>query len=55
MAAAGAPRNLLEVIHAIGRLSEAVDEPNEVIRAVLREIIPVQIAEQLESAQRRAA
>jgi FlaA1/EpsC-like NDP-sugar epimerase len=41
MVAAGAPRSLLEVIHDIGRLSEVADEPNEVVRAVLREIIPV--------------
>jgi len=54
MAAAGAPRKLLAVLHDIGRLGDVADEPNEVIRAVLREIIPVQTSEQPIS-RRRAA
>ena len=58
MAAAGAPRNLLEVIHAIGRLNDVADEPNEIVRAVLREIIPVQGTKQTQQPaimHRRAA
>ena len=53
MVAASSRRHLLEVIHDIGRLEELVDEPNDVLKAALREIIPVPIV--AEPAQRRAA
>ena len=42
MSAAGAPREMLEVIHDINRLADVLDEPNEVVRHVLRDIIPLQ-------------
>ena len=42
MVAAGEPRNMLEVLSDIGHLTELVDQPNEAIRAALREVIPVQ-------------
>jgi FlaA1/EpsC-like NDP-sugar epimerase len=42
MVADSARRHILEVINDIGRLEELVDEPNEVVMAALREIIPVQ-------------
>jgi len=40
MVAASARRNLLEVIHEIGRLSDLVNGPNEIVKATLQEIIP---------------
>jgi FlaA1/EpsC-like NDP-sugar epimerase len=53
MVAASAQRNLLEVIHDIGRLEQLVNEPNDVVRAALREIIPP--APALPAARRRVA
>lgn len=41
MVANGAPPRLLEVLNHISHLSEIVDEPNEMVRATLEEIIPV--------------
>jgi FlaA1/EpsC-like NDP-sugar epimerase len=41
MVAASAQRHLLEVIHDIGHLESLVDEPNEVLKAALREVIPM--------------
>jgi FlaA1/EpsC-like NDP-sugar epimerase len=43
MVADSARRNLLEVIHDIGRLEEVVDQPNEVVTAALRAIIPLHV------------
>jgi FlaA1/EpsC-like NDP-sugar epimerase len=40
MAATGAPRSLLHVIHDIGRLEETLSAPNDALRSLLREIIP---------------
>jgi len=42
MVAASEPRNLLEVLSDIGHLTYLANEPNEVVRAALQEIIPVQ-------------
>ena len=42
MVAASEPRNLLEVLNDISRLTYLANEPNETIRAALQEIIPVQ-------------
>ena len=42
MVAASEPRNILEVLSDIGHLTELVDQPNEVVRAALQQIIPVQ-------------
>lgn len=42
MVAAGAPRKILEVLHDISRLDDVLDEPNEVVREILQQIIPVQ-------------
>jgi FlaA1/EpsC-like NDP-sugar epimerase len=53
MVADSARRHILEVIRDIGRIEALVDEPNEVVRAALREIIPVQLA--TASMRRRAA
>jgi hypothetical protein len=44
MVAASASRNLLQVIADIRHLESIVDEPNEVIRAALGEIIPLRDA-----------
>jgi FlaA1/EpsC-like NDP-sugar epimerase len=58
MVAAGAPRKILEVLYDINRLDDVLDEPNEVAREVLRQIIPVQGPGQTQSpdvAERRAA
>jgi FlaA1/EpsC-like NDP-sugar epimerase len=44
MVADSARRHILEVIRDIGRLETMVDEPNDAVRAALREIIPVQSA-----------
>jgi FlaA1/EpsC-like NDP-sugar epimerase len=53
MVAASARRKLLEVIHDIGRLELLVDEPNDVLKETLQEIIfPPQA---VEVARRRAA
>jgi FlaA1/EpsC-like NDP-sugar epimerase len=41
MTAVGQPRRLLEVMHDINSLTELVDEPNEVVRTALAEVIPV--------------
>ena len=41
MVAASARRHMLEVIRDIGRLEQLVDEPNELVRAALHEIIPL--------------
>jgi FlaA1/EpsC-like NDP-sugar epimerase len=41
MTAVGQPRRLLEVLHDINSLGELVDEPNDIIRAALAEVIPV--------------
>jgi FlaA1/EpsC-like NDP-sugar epimerase len=41
MTAVGEPRRLLEVMHDINSLAEMVDEPNDVIRSALAEVIPV--------------
>ena len=54
MVADSAKRNLLAVMHDIRRLEELVDGPNEVIQAVLREIIPVHTASEVPD-QRAAA
>ena len=40
MAAAAAPRKLLQVIYDIGQLEESLGAPNEAIRDLLREIVP---------------
>jgi FlaA1/EpsC-like NDP-sugar epimerase len=53
MVAASAQRNLLEVIRDIRRLEELVHEPNEIIRAALRQIVLPHLAD--ESALRRVA
>jgi FlaA1/EpsC-like NDP-sugar epimerase len=42
MVAESARRHVLEVIRDIGRLEAIVDQPNEVVRAALGQIIPVQ-------------
>ncbi len=61
MTAVGRPRKLMEVLQDIRRLSEILDEPNDTVRAVLAEIIPVlrtKVAfptENLPPASRRAA
>ena len=58
MVAAGAPRKILEVLHDIDRLDDVLEEPNEVAREVLRQIVPVQKPDQTERpdiAERRAA
>jgi len=53
MVAASTRRNLLEVIRDIGRLESLVDEPNDVVREILREMVRVEpMAEPL---RRRAA
>ena len=44
MVAASARRHVLEVIHDIGRLEALINEPNDTLKAALREIIPVQSA-----------
>ena len=44
MVAASARRHVLEVIRDIGRLESLVNEPNDMLKAALREIIPVQSA-----------
>ena len=41
MTAIGQPRRLLEVLHDINELTEMLDEPNEMVRAALADIIPV--------------
>ena len=41
MVAAGEPRNLLEVLSDIGHLIDIADEPNDVLRAELKTIIPM--------------
>jgi FlaA1/EpsC-like NDP-sugar epimerase len=41
MTAVGQPRRLLEVLHDINELAELLEEPNEVVRKALSEIIPV--------------
>ena len=41
MVADSAKRNLVEVIHDIRRLEQAADEPNEIVRMTLREIVPL--------------
>ena len=42
MVAASEPRNLLLVINDIKHLSEMVDQPNDLLKSALQEIIPVQ-------------
>jgi FlaA1/EpsC-like NDP-sugar epimerase len=42
MVADSAKRNLLAVMHDVRRLEELVDGPNEVVRAALGEVIPIQ-------------
>ena len=44
MVAASARRHVLEVIRDIGRLEALVNEPNDMLKAALREIIPIQPA-----------
>jgi FlaA1/EpsC-like NDP-sugar epimerase len=56
MAAAAAPRKLLQVIYDVGRLEASLTSPNDQLRALLAEIVPpyaaaAQVNEQL----RRAA
>jgi len=46
MVAAGAPRNILEVLRDVNRLSDALEEPNEVVRELLRQIIPIHKSDQ---------
>lgn len=41
MTAVGQPRRLLEVLNDINQLAELVNEPNELVRTALAEIIPV--------------
>ncbi len=41
MVAASARQNLLEVIRDVSRLQSVVDEPNEIVRQLLGEIIPL--------------
>jgi FlaA1/EpsC-like NDP-sugar epimerase len=41
MTAVGQPRRLLEVLHDINELAELLEEPNDVVRSALAEIIPV--------------
>jgi len=41
MVATSDRRHLLEVIRDIGRLQSLVDEPNDVVKAALQEIIPI--------------
>lgn len=41
MTAVGHPRSLLEVLHDINKLAELVDEPNDVVRAALADVIPL--------------
>jgi FlaA1/EpsC-like NDP-sugar epimerase len=40
MAATGAPRRLLQVIYDIGRIEAQLNSPNEILRALLQEIVP---------------
>jgi hypothetical protein len=42
MVAESARRHVLEVIRDVSRLEAIVDQPNEVVRAALGQIIPVQ-------------
>jgi FlaA1/EpsC-like NDP-sugar epimerase len=44
MVAESARRHVLEVIRDIGQLEAIVDQPNEVVRAALGQIIPVQLS-----------
>jgi FlaA1/EpsC-like NDP-sugar epimerase len=53
MVADSAKRNLVEVIHEIRRLEEVADEPNEIVRMTLREVVPLQ--EAIPATVRRAA
>jgi FlaA1/EpsC-like NDP-sugar epimerase len=53
MVAASARRRLLEVIHDIGRLESLVDEPNDIIKASLQEIVAAPAT--VEVIRRRAA
>jgi FlaA1/EpsC-like NDP-sugar epimerase len=46
MVAAGEPRKIVEVLHDFNRLAEVLDQPNEVIREILRQIIPIQTPHQ---------
>lgn len=41
MTAVGQPRRLIEVLHDINELSDLLEEPNDVVRAALAEIIPM--------------
>ncbi len=41
MTAVGQPRRLLEVLHDINELRDLLEEPNEIVKAALAEIIPV--------------
>ncbi len=43
MVAASVPQKLLEVIDALNRLDAAVDGPNEAVRHLLGEIVPLQV------------
>jgi FlaA1/EpsC-like NDP-sugar epimerase len=53
MVAEAERRHLLEVIRDIGHLESLVDEPNDVVKAVLAEIIPIQTTPEV--IQRRIA
>jgi len=58
MVATSKTRPLLEVLHDLGRLTAALDEPNDLIRDKLRQIIPIQPPGQTKpaaAAVRRAA
>lgn len=56
MVAQGKPRSLLEVISDINQLAEIANQPNEAVRQLLHQIIPVlESQETLPAATRRAA
>jgi len=42
MVASSASRNLLEILYDLGRLGEVVNQPHDVVRSVLQDVIPVQ-------------
>ncbi len=55
MVADSARRHLLEVIYDIGNLESMVDEPNEVLKAALRQVIPTQFPSAFVATGRLAA
>ncbi len=55
MVASAEPRNLLQVLNDIGRLTETLDAPNSVVRSELREIVPTQQTEESVPVSRQKA